>query len=120
MKIETLFEAWHGSCVYCGTKLKINPEGRGNRFVPTRDNFIPIAAGGGNGKRNTVLACQPCNTRKGSFDPRVLIKVWHDLDPKALSAFLASMAESKPRRSFAGRIRALLRPKSPAKRLGRS
>ncbi len=116
MKIETLFDTWKGTCAYCGVKLKLQPEGRHKRLAPTRDHFIPLAAGGGGGKRNAVLACDPCNKQKGSVDPRVMLKVWHQIDTKCLQVFLQSLDEQTPRTGLAGRIKALLRPQSRPKK----
>jgi CRISPR/Cas system Type II protein with McrA/HNH and RuvC-like nuclease domain len=116
MKLETLFEAWKGNCAYCGVKLKLQPELKEKRVVPTRDHFIPLAAGGGKGKRNHVLACKPCNAQKGSFDPRVMIKVWHQLDAKSLQAFVASLEAPAPKTGIAGRIKALLKSQSRSKK----
>lgn len=63
------------SCEYCGVELttKTNPNGTvlaGKRFA-TRDHIIPTALGGANTLFNMVLACGPCNRRKGIRDPRV-------------------------------------------------
>jgi hypothetical protein len=116
MKIDDLFETWKGSCAYCGVKLKLNAEPKEKRVAPTRDHFIPLAAGGGKGRRNHVLACKPCNAQKASFDPRVMIKVWHQLDAKSLNAFVASLEEPKPRTGITGRIKALLKSQSRATR----
>lgn len=56
-----LRNAWNrqkGQCRYC------------KRLVPiedaTIDHVIPISRGGGN-KGNTVMACWPCNNRKGDM-----------------------------------------------------
>ena len=112
MKLETLFDTWKGNCAYCGVKLKLQPDAKHKRLAATRDHFIPLSAGGGKGNRNHVLACQPCNLQKGAFDPRIFIKVWHQLDPRTLRAFVEGLDEQKPRRGLAVRIKALLRPQS--------
>jgi hypothetical protein len=116
MKIEALFETWKGNCAYCGARLKLKPDPKEKRAVPTRDHFIPLAAGGGKGKRNHVLACKPCNAQKGSIDPRVMIRVWHQLDAKSFNAFVAGLENPKPRPGIAGRIKALLRSQSRVKK----
>ena len=116
MKLEELFEAWHGNCAYCGAKLKLKPDRIEKRLTATRDHFIPLAAGGGKGKRNHVLACMPCNAQKASFDPRVMIKVWHQLDAKSLRAFVDDLEVPKTPRGIRGRLKALLRPQSRAKK----
>ncbi len=116
MKLEDLFVAWHGSCAYCGMKLNLKPDQKEKRVVPTRDHFIPLASGGGKGKRNHVLACKPCNAQKGAFDPRVFVSVWHRLDANGLRSFVENLDEPASKSSFAGRLKALLRPKSRVKR----
>lgn len=115
MKLEVLFEAWKGHCAYCGVKLKLQPDPKEKRAAPTRDHFIPLASGGGKGKRNHVLACKTCNAQKAAFDPRVMLKVWHQLDSKALHAYVATL-EPHVQTSIAGRIKAMLSPKARAKK----
>ena len=44
-------------CNWCGIRLMIG--------TATIDHVIPIARGGTNNKGNLVLACQPCNQRRG-------------------------------------------------------
>jgi 5-methylcytosine-specific restriction endonuclease McrA len=112
MKLEVLFEHWKGRCAYCGTNLKLKPDAKEKCAVPTRDHFIPLAAGGGKGNRNHVLACKTCNAQKGSLDPRVMIRVWHQLDAKSFNTFVAGLEEAKPRFGIAGRIKALLKSQS--------
>ena len=63
-------------CAYCGvyTTLHTPPEllrGRrtGRYFRQTQatlDHFVPQARGGKDTKKNTLLACWPCNQRKGT------------------------------------------------------
>ena len=107
MKMDLLFETWKGHCAYCGIKLELKPPKRGARGSATRDHFIPLAAGGGKGKRNHVLACQPCNAQKGAIDPRIMVRVWHELDSKGLRAFVDDL-DPQTKRGIAGRIKALL------------
>lgn len=116
MKMEALFEIWKGHCAYCGMKLKLKPEPKEKRAAPTRDHFIPLSAGGGKGKRNHVLACLPCNAQKGAFDPRVLVKVWHQLDQKTFLAFVAELEQPRRRSGISARLKALLGSKSPSKK----
>lgn len=113
MKLQALYDTWQGHCAYCGVKLKLQPDPKEKRVVPTRDHFIPLSAGGGKGKRNHVLACKPCNAQKAAFDPRVLVKVWHQLDQKALHAYVATL-DPAPQPGIAKRIKALLTPKARA------
>jgi hypothetical protein len=51
-----------GSCRYCGEPGE------------AIDHVVPVAMGGGNRMENLVLACTPCNTRKGAsvWTPRPL------------------------------------------------
>lgn len=116
MKLETLYVVWKGHCAYCGTKLKLDHDLRGKRHGPTCDHFIPLSAGGGRGKRNHVLSCQPCNQQKGAFDPRTFVKVWHQLDNKALQAFLADLDGHSAKKGISVRLRALLTRKPPPKK----
>jgi 5-methylcytosine-specific restriction endonuclease McrA len=67
-------------CAYCGAALV--PVGDAGRAVlipaggawtplpgyhwPTEDHVVPRTRGGGDELANLVLACQPCNTDKGS------------------------------------------------------
>lgn len=114
MKMEVLFETWKGHCAYCGTKLEMKPGKRGARGA-TRDHFIPLSAGGGKGKRNHVLSCETCNNEKGAIDPRVMVRVWNQLDAKSLRAFVDDLdPQTKP--GITGRIKALLGTHSPARK----
>lgn len=47
-------------CAYCGSIL--TPESA------TGDHVQPVSKGGKNKRRNIVIACAPCNSRKGSMD----------------------------------------------------
>lgn len=116
MKLETLFETWKGNCAYCGVKLPLKPEVREKRLIPTRDHFVPLAAGGGKGKRNHVLACKPCNAQKGSLDPRVFVRVWHELDAKSLQDYITTLDKPRQKQGIAGRIKALLKSQSRVKK----
>jgi 5-methylcytosine-specific restriction endonuclease McrA len=52
-----LFDA-HPFCVYCGCELQWESS--------TVDHVVPLSKGGTHDLENLVLACEPCNTRKGS------------------------------------------------------
>lgn len=54
------------SCQYCGLHRR---ELKPRQFL-TRDHVVPVSHGGGNGWRNVVTACSPCNNRKGNRTPR--------------------------------------------------
>ena len=45
-------------CTYCPTKLTME--------TATLDHIIPRSKGGGSTKDNLVLACKPCNSKKGN------------------------------------------------------
>lgn len=62
-------------CAYCGvhtflhTPELLRERRTGRRFRQTQatlDHFVPQARGGNDTKKNTVLACWPCNQRKGA------------------------------------------------------
>jgi 5-methylcytosine-specific restriction endonuclease McrA len=44
-------------CHWCGSEL--------NEQIATADHVIPIARGGTNHHKNLVLACRPCNQKRG-------------------------------------------------------
>lgn len=51
-------------CYYCNCKLAIHEA--------TVDHVVPLSRGGAPGIENCVLACEPCNNKKGNnlFEPR--------------------------------------------------
>lgn len=60
---EYLLEKWNRQCAYCGTKN-----------VPLQvEHIIPRAKGGTNRVNNLTLACEPCNTKKGTQDIRAFL-----------------------------------------------
>ena len=64
-RFAAVYNAADGICVYCGTAL--TPE------EGTEDHVVPLSKGGRNHISNVVLACSPCNVRKGNDmwrDPR--------------------------------------------------
>lgn len=63
--IVALFEQQEGSCYYCGVSLE------GGYHI---DHYLPLALGGSNWPSNLVLACEPCNCRKGSKHPDVWLE----------------------------------------------
>jgi hypothetical protein len=61
---EYLLEKWQRTCAYCGKK-----------DVPLQVEHIhPRARGGGHRISNLCLACEPCNTAKGTLDIAVFLK----------------------------------------------
>lgn len=50
-----------GRCRYCGVSV--------GRSTATLDHYVPVSRGGKNTWNNAVLACGPCNSRKGSDMP---------------------------------------------------
>jgi 5-methylcytosine-specific restriction endonuclease McrA len=61
---EYLLEKWQRTCAYCGK------EG-----VPLQvEHIVPRAKGGSNRVSNLTLACEPCNTKKGTQDLAVFLK----------------------------------------------
>lgn len=61
---EYLLEKWQRKCAYCGK------EG-----VPLQvEHIVPRAKGGSNRVSNLTLACEACNTKKGTLDLPVFLK----------------------------------------------
>lgn len=61
---EYLLEKWQRKCAYCGK------EG-----VPLQvEHIVPRAKGGSNRVSNLTLACEPCNTKKGTLDLPAFLK----------------------------------------------
>ena len=60
---EYVLEKWDRTCAYCGKK-----------DVPLQIEHIQAKANGGSNRvSNLTLACEPCNTRKGTQDVRVFL-----------------------------------------------
>jgi 5-methylcytosine-specific restriction endonuclease McrA len=59
-----LLEKWHRTCAYCGvTQVPLQVE-----------HLLCRARGGSNRVSNLCLACEPCNTKKGTQDIRDFLK----------------------------------------------
>ncbi len=58
---ENVYARDHGRCQYCGRAL--------SRQEATFDHVVPRAQGGGTGWNNIVIACVPCNQKKGGRTP---------------------------------------------------
>lgn len=55
---DRIFHRDNGKCAYCGKLVE--------RRDMTIDHIIPVSKGGRSEWKNVVLACQSCNTHKGS------------------------------------------------------
>lgn len=54
------------TCVYCG-KSNLIIDASNHLVLATADHFVPRSAGGAVfDEKNLVVACSPCNTKKGS------------------------------------------------------
>lgn len=56
---DTLYLRDHGKCQYCNLKIRAHEA--------TVDHVTPKSRGGKNEWTNVVLACGPCNQKKGSL-----------------------------------------------------
>lgn len=54
---KKVHDFWNGKCVYCDKHI--------SKKQATLDHWVPKRDGGLGGPHNYVLACQPCNVRKG-------------------------------------------------------
>lgn len=67
-RIGVLFAIQHGLCHYCGKRITLT---RHRDLSSDRrasiDHRIPLVGGGTETFENTVMACQACNSRKGSM-----------------------------------------------------
>ena len=58
---QNVFARDHGQCQYCTKKV--------TRSEATYDHVVPRSQGGGTHWENIVIACVPCNQRKGGRTP---------------------------------------------------
>jgi len=72
---EYLLEKWGHQCSYCGKE----------NVALQVEHIHPKAKGGSNKISNLCLACEPCNTKKGTQDVKVFLKN----KPEVLSRILA-------------------------------
>ena len=56
---QSLYDRDNGKCQYCSKQL--------NKKEATIDHIIPKSKGGTNEWDNVVIACKPCNSRKGDI-----------------------------------------------------
>lgn len=59
-KLRRFIEAHGGRCYYCGVRVDLK--------TATRDHRVPRSKGGRGDPGNIVLACAPCNRKKGDRD----------------------------------------------------
>ena len=72
-----LSEAQNHRCAFCGARVE----------APTLDHFLALAAGGETSWENCIMACLPCNNRKGNTNAMAF---WQMLqDERAMRAELA-------------------------------
>lgn len=55
-----LWDHWHGHCYWCEEWVEYEDS--------TIEHLVPIASGGHHTKDNVVMACMPCNARRGHTD----------------------------------------------------
>ena len=58
---QNVYARDHGRCQYCGARVP--------RHAATFDHVLPKSRGGRTGWHNIVIACLPCNQRKGNRTP---------------------------------------------------
>lgn len=73
----------NNECPYCGISLV---------SVTHADHIYPLAMGGESTKKNMVLVCYDCNTKKGALTLRAFIKK-HGLDRDAIEKRLESLGK---------------------------
>lgn len=74
-KVRRLMERDGVNCVYCGKECFLSVYGK--EPVATLDHFVPKSKGGSDSMTNLVMACFPCNNRKGDMDPHEFMKlIW--------------------------------------------
>lgn len=64
-----IFLAQKGKCFYCGKYLSPWAWAADNPRGWTKDHFVPKSKGGAKGNNNVVIACHPCNRKKGANLP---------------------------------------------------
>ena len=67
-KRKKLYDLQHGRCIWCGEKLLSPDDTRtGDPLYPTLDHLISKAVGGKGGD-NLRVACQACNSLRGTVN----------------------------------------------------
>jgi 5-methylcytosine-specific restriction endonuclease McrA len=94
LQVEELIERDGAACVWCGREVWLRDL--------TREHVVPRSRGGAMTAENAVVACRPCNKRRGSKPvdayARELLREGADVDVATLRAALGRLARS-PRRS---------------------
>ena len=81
---EYLLNKWERKCTYCGAEN-----------VPLQIEHIHAKANGGTNRiSNLALACEPCNTKKGTLDIKVFLKSKPDLLEKIEKQAKASLKDA--------------------------
>jgi 5-methylcytosine-specific restriction endonuclease McrA len=93
LKVEQLIERDGPSCVWCGRELW--------RRDLTVEHVVPRSRGGHTTADNVLVACRPCNRRRGSRPVdayvRDLLREGADVDLVALRRALARLSGSERR-----------------------
>ena len=101
MQVEELISRDGHACVWCGRQLW--------RRDLTREHVVPRSRGGHMTAENALVACRPCNKRRGSRPVdayvRELLREGADVDLPRLREALArlSRSERRPHREAAAR-----------------
>ena len=94
LQVEDLIERDGATCVWCGRELW--------RRDLTREHVVPRSRGGHMTEENALVACRPCNRRRGSRPVdayvRELLAEGTAVDLGALRAALERLARSERRR----------------------
>ena len=93
LQVEDLIERDGAACVWCGRDLW--------RRDLTREHVVPRSRGGHMTEENALVACRPCNKRRGSKPVdayvRELLREGADVDVGALRAALERLSRSQRR-----------------------
>jgi 5-methylcytosine-specific restriction endonuclease McrA len=110
LPVEELIERDGGACVWCGRELW--------RRDLTREHLVPRSRGGHLTAENAVVACRPCNRRRGSRPVdayvRDLLREGADVNVVALREALARLSRSSRRTHRESAARMLQRLESAA------
>jgi 5-methylcytosine-specific restriction endonuclease McrA len=93
LQVEELIERDGAACVWCGRELW--------RRDLTREHVVPRSRGGHMTAENALVACRPCNRRRGSRPVdayvRELLREGADVDLAALREALGRLSRSERR-----------------------
>ncbi len=91
---EYLLEKWARKCAYCGIE-----------HVPLQIEHIKARANGGtNNISNLTLACEPCNTRKGTKDLSVFLQKKPDVLKRVLAQLKKPLTDAAAVNATANKI----------------